>query len=142
MFEVHQISTANPKGWNESDEFNFSGLNGLRWRMHSRPRLWRPPMDVYETENALVIRVEIAGMQDEGFNVIQKGRFISISGNRSDVMERRAFHQMEIPFGEFLIELEIPFNVDESRTIANYLQGFLTVTLPKTLPIQIQIKED
>ena len=142
MIEVIQIVDKFQPGWIYSEESHFTALDGLRWKFHNRPPLWRPPMDIYETENALFVRLEIAGMQEKDFKLTQKGRFLSIAGFRTDVMERRAFHQMEIPFGEFVIELELPVQVDEKRIEASYLQGFLKVTLPKVLPPQIQMEDN
>jgi HSP20 family protein len=93
--------------------------------------IWRPPTDVYETESAFFVRVEIAGMSEDDFNIELEARSLSIQGVRSDVSERRAFYQMEIPFGEFICSVELPAPVDASQVEAVYNQGFLRVTLPK-----------
>lgn len=142
MVEIKQKFDKSQSDRSDADESIFSALDGLRWRMHNRSRLWRPPMDIYETETELVVRIEIAGMQEEDFKVVQKGRVLSIAGVRADLTERRAYHQMEIPFGEFLIELELPVHVDEKSTFASYQQGFLKIILPKVQPSQIHIEEN
>jgi len=107
--------------------------------MHTH--VWNPPTDVYETENAVVVRVEIAGMQDEDFSVELDGRRLIIRGQRPDISERRAFHQMEIYFGEFNIEMLIPIPIETSQVEAVYSNGFLRVIMPKALPRQIAIRE-
>ena len=142
MFKVQQGARKFESGWEDSEQSYSWTVDGLRWRINNHPRFWRPPMDVYETDQALVIRLEIAGMSEEAFQIIHKGRFLSITGIRSDFPERRAFHQMEIPFGEFMVELELPIHVDRSQIQAVYQQGFLKVTLPKKLPRHIQIEDD
>ena len=43
--------------------------DGLHWRLVSRPHIWMPPTDVFETEDAIVIRVEIAGMKEDDFEI-------------------------------------------------------------------------
>lgn len=141
MHEGIQKAEKSQSSWINSDESYYSAFDGLSWRIHNRSKLWRPPMDIYETENELVVRLEIAGLQENDFTITQKGRLLSIAGVRSDVVERRAFHQMEIPFGEFLVELQLPVHVDETRTVASYLHGFLKVVLPKVFPRQIHIEE-
>ena len=73
-----------------------------------RPHVWRPPTDVYETEDAIVVRVEIAGMREADFTVALVERSLLIRGVRQDLTERRAYYQMEIPFGEFSTEVELP----------------------------------
>jgi HSP20 family protein len=104
-------------------------LNAVGWRI--RPHAWSPPTDVYETDEAYIVRVEIAGMRDEDFDVSFANDVLFISGSRSDPLERRAYHQMEIQFGKFAIAVGVPvqFNLDEAR--AEYRDGFLTITLPK-----------
>lgn len=116
-----------------------SGISG--WRLTIRPPAWHPPTDVYETEDMVVVRVEIAGMREDDFMVELDGRFLQVRGSRLDQPERRAFHQMEIHFGEFIIEIEIPVEISASDVIANYSNGFLKILLPKSRPRQISIQE-
>lgn len=110
-------------------------------RAGMRPHAWRPPTDVYETEDAIVVRVEAAGMREADFSVVLDGRLLSIRGARSDAAERRAYYQMEIPFGEFASEVELPAAVDTQAIEAVYKNGFLRVTLPKARPHKIGIEE-
>jgi HSP20 family molecular chaperone IbpA len=69
------------------------------------------------------------------------GRILVIRGVRADNAERRAFHQMEIRFGEFGIEIEMPAPVQASEVQATYQDGFLRVLLPKGRPRHISIEE-
>lgn len=104
-----------------------------------RPHAWRPPTDVFETEETLVVRVEIAGMAEADFTVVLDGHSLSIRGIRPDVSERRAYHQLEIRFGEFGVDVDLPTPVDVDRVEAVYQNGFLKVVLPKSHPKQIHI---
>jgi HSP20 family protein len=104
-----------------------------------RPHVWRPPTDVYEVEEAVIVRVEIAGMAEADFAILLDGHSLSIRGSRPDVSERRAYHQMEIRFGEFSVDIELPAPVDIDQVEAIYQNGFLKVTLPKARPKHIQI---
>jgi HSP20 family protein len=110
-------------------------------RLTIRSHMWRPPTDVYETEQALIVRLEIAGMSEADFSIVLDGRYLMIRGVRSESPERRAYHQMEIPFGEFGVDLDLPFNVVMSAVEAVYSNGFLRIILPKTGPQKIQIEE-
>jgi HSP20 family protein len=102
---------------------------------------WNPPADVFETEENLIVRVEIAGMQYDDFSIELNGRILSIRGTRQDHPERRAFHQMEIRFGEFNIDLTLPHSVEPGTVEAVYANGFLRIILPKARPRQIPIRE-
>jgi HSP20 family protein len=112
--------------------------DGVRWRMATRPMVWRPPTDVYETEGAVIIRVEIAGMREEDFTISLEDRIVTIHGTRIDVAERRAYYQMEIPFGEFSTIIELPCAILADKTSAVYQDGLLRVMLPKASPYQIR----
>ena len=99
------------------------------WQVHSS--IWTPPTDVYENESSLIVKVEVAGMQEEDFEVAVEDQILIIRGNRQGQNERRAYHQMEIRFGEFEIAAEIPVMVDIEKAIAEYKDGFLVIILPK-----------
>jgi len=114
---------------------------GAELEMYMRSHTWQPPVDIYETDHALVVRVEIAGMQENDFEIAISGRKLSIKGNRPDIPEKRAYHQMEIHYGDFSLEINLPFPVSGEKTEAHYRNGFLHVTLPKELPKQISIRE-
>ena len=104
-------------------------LQAIHWQIHSS--VWSPPTDIYETDSGYVIKVEIAGMSEDDFEVIVEDNILMISGNRPDSSERRAYHQMEIQFGKFEIAVELPAPVDVENASAVYKDGFLTIQLPR-----------
>ena len=104
-------------------------LHSINW--HVRSSVWSPPTDVYETGDGFVVRIEIAGMREEDFEVALEDGGLTVSGVRPDTNERRAFHQMEIWFGRFEIAIEIPVPVDVEASVAEYRDGFLVITLPR-----------
>ncbi len=126
--------------WHISDDLQNSFPETSHWRMISRPHAWRPPTDVYETENAIIIRVEVAGMREIDFSISLVGRNLTIRGIRQDTSERRAYHQMEIPFGEFSTEFELPHMINSNKVDAVYRDGFLLITLPITQPKRIKVE--
>ena len=105
-------------------------LHAVGWQVRSS--VWSPPTDLYETEYAYIVRMEIAGMREEDFEVSLQNESLYITGSRPDHPERRAYHQMEIRFGKFASFIGLPGPVDVDRSTAEYTDGFLTVTLPKT----------
>jgi len=116
-------------------------LHAVGWQVQVRAGIWSPPTDVYETENDYVVRVEIAGMHEEDFEITVEDNFLMVSGNRPDVSERRAYQQMEIRFGKFETAVGLPGPIDLEASRADYTEGFLTVNLPKAKPNQIQVEE-
>lgn len=104
-------------------------LQAIHWQVRSN--VWSPPTDIYETEQGYVVKVEIAGMGEDDFEVIIEDNMLMISGNRPDAAERRAYHQMEIQFGKFEITVALPAPVDVENASAVYKDGFLKIQLPK-----------
>lgn len=135
-----QFESPNP-GPGQSEEVHFIDSSGEHWRLTMRPPHWRPPTDVFETEEAFIVRVEIAGMREEDFSIELDGRLLLIRGMRPDQQERRAYHQMEIRFGEFGTEMELPAPVKSGEVRADYENGFLRVVLPKARPQKIEIHD-
>jgi len=114
----------------------------VNWRLSSHSHAWRPPTDVYEREDELVVRVEIAGMEENAFVISLDQNRLIIRGVRPDLNEKRAYHQMEINFGEFLCVIEISMPIDTENIRAEYQNGFLWVFLPKSQPKVIKIKDN
>ena len=54
---------------------------------------------------------------------------------------RRAYHQMEVAFGEFRTEVELPVAIDSAKVDAEYADGFLRIVLPKLKPQNIVVQE-
>lgn len=123
-----------------SEERQNQPSENPRWRIAARSHVWRPSTDVLETEDAVVVRVEIAGMRDGEFSITLEERTLIIKGTRPGLSECRAFHQMEIPFGDFSTEVELPFPIDSIGIEAIYQDGFLRIWLPKIKPHQISIE--
>ena len=104
-----------------------------------RPHLWRPATDLFEMEDRYVVRVEVAGMNEKDFSISMDQNVLTIRGTRPDSGERRAFHQMEIQYGDFITQVELPTHIERDGVEAEYQDGFLRVILPKAHPKQIQI---
>jgi HSP20 family protein len=113
--------------------------DSVHYRINMHSRAWNPPTDVYETADNIIVRVEIAGMKEEDFSVEISGRVLKIRGLRQDSPEQRAYHQMEIPFGDFALELALPHPIEPGGVEAVYNNGFLRIILPRARPRQIQI---
>jgi HSP20 family protein len=140
MISVKVFPNPNRHPNNQENPFLVSGI--VSWRTSGRPRVWRPPTDLYEVEDKIIVRVEIAGMSDGDFTISIDQNTLSIAGIRPEIGERRAYYQMEIPFGEFSTEVEIPVPINVEEVQAEYRDGFLLVNLPKAKPKEIKINKE
>ena len=125
---------------NTQTESSFSGIRAIGWDVNLHSYSWSPPTDVYETDASFVIRMEVAGMREADFTIDVENNFLVIGGVRMESTERRAYHQMEIRFGEFSTSVEVPPGADVSKAEAEYEDGFLNVVLPKIRPTTLNIK--
>lgn len=137
-FKLHdrvQLHAAEDDSWPPKSE--HSSMWGLKRRTHK----WRPPTDVYETDKSYQVRVEIAGMRGSDISVTFERQTLVIQGARSDVGQSKAYHQLEIAYGEFETAIQIQEPVEVSKIEASYVDGFLRVELPKLTPKQVSIEE-
>lgn len=97
---------------------------------------WHPLADIYETDTAWVIKVELAGVRPEDFSLTVEKGVLTVKGTRRDEFEGRwrRFHQAEIPYYEFERSFSIPPSGDEGGIKAIYKDGMLTITIPKPPP--------
>ena len=107
---------------------------------------WTPAVDIYETQDSIVVNVEAAGIAKERFAVEVKEDVLTIRGERpfeKDV-SREQYHRVERNYGRFRRSfiLGVPVKVD--RISAAYRDGVLEIVLPKVeeaKPRKIQITE-
>lgn len=97
---------------------------------------WRPSVNLYETETAFQICVDLAGMDQKEIDVQVEGDNVLIRGRRQSPMppdgsRAIAVHLMEVDHGTFCRTVEIPSNVHAAGISATYKEGMLWVTLPK-----------
>lgn len=137
MSEKREVKTLLFTG--EDDAWSNESVRSFGWRIQKRSPLWRPPTDVYETEDAFVIVVEVAGMRGTEISVTLEKELLSIRGLRVDKGDMKAYHQMEIAYGEFETKVKLPRRIEQDEIEATYSDGFLRVVMPKVKSKNIQI---
>lgn len=96
-------------------------------------RAWNPPTDIFETSNALHIKMEVAGVAEGDIEVKVSDTYLIIRGRREDEchVKRENFHLMEIQYGHFERVFRLPVRMEEREVTATLRNGFLVVTIPK-----------
>lgn len=93
---------------------------------------WKPHTDIYETADALVVYMDIAGMRSDEFTVEFAEGILTIAGERKPRREGKPhYHAMEVQVGPFERRFRLPVPVDPESIRASYDQGFLEVRLVK-----------
>jgi len=94
---------------------------------------WRPDADAYETESAIEVLVELAGLDEDDFEVQLFEDVLVVEGHRRlpACAEGAVYHAAGIRQGPFQVEVVLPAAVDAERVEARYDRGLLRITLPK-----------
>jgi HSP20 family protein len=112
---------------------------GRKIMLSSSTGVWRPPTDVFESDDAYVIRVEISGLRQTAAREVENAR-LTVEGDRIVLRGERAddcphtkcnYHQMEIQYGPFEVAVRIPAPFDSDGVTTHYRHGFLEVVVPK-----------
>jgi HSP20 family protein len=95
---------------------------------------WSPALDVREDKDSFVIRAELPGLKREDIEVSLQDGALVISGERKfeKTEEGVEVHRQERYYGKFQRALTLPEPVAVDKVKADYKDGILTVTLPKT----------
>jgi len=93
---------------------------------------WHPDMDVYETETALTVTVELAGVDVEQLEFVVFEDALVIEGCRNlPVTDEGVYHSAGIRQGPFRVEVSLPVQIEGDRVEASYERGLLRVQVPK-----------
>ena len=97
---------------------------------------WLPAMDVVETAERYVMRLEVPGIHKENLDLHLVGEMLTLTGKReiAPVIEGESYLLRERAFGKFVRTIRLPVPVAEKRVTAEYRDGVLVVDLPKEIP--------
>jgi len=133
------------KGFAESENSRQRGwsvlhsLEGYDLYIVHMQQVWQPPTDVYETDEHVVIKVEIAGMEEEDFDISLVDHELAVAGHRRDPASKLGYQNMEIHYGEFRTAIRINWALDESAIDATYEKGFLFLKLSKPKEHRVRV---
>ena len=103
-----------------------------------------PPVDVYEDEQNLILKLEVPGVNEEDLNVSLENDTLVIQGERKFEKEEKEenFHRIERRYGAFTRTFKLPNTLDSEKVEANYEKGILKITIGKKAeakPKQIKV---
>ena len=95
---------------------------------------WAPSVDISETDSAYLIKGEIPGVKKEDVKVTIQDGMLTIQGERKQEKEEKGkkFHRIERSYGSFVRSFRVPDDADENSVKAEFKDGMLNVTLPKS----------
>ena len=103
-----------------------------------------PPVDVYEDEHSVMLRLEIPGISEKDLNVKIENNTLTVQGERKFKSEEKEenFHRIERRYGSFVRSFTLPNTVNPEDVHANYVNGVLEIKLGKRAearPKQIKV---
>jgi HSP20 family protein len=96
-------------------------------------RPWAPTVDIFETDNELVLKADVPGVDLKDIDIRIENGTLSLKGERKFEREEKnkGFHRLERSYGSFVRYFTVPDTVDSENVKADYQGGVLTITLPK-----------
>jgi HSP20 family protein len=96
-------------------------------------RTWAPPVDIYETENDIVLTAELPGVDPKNVDVKVEDSTLYLKGERKFEKEvkNENYHRVERSYGSFARSFSLPNSINSDKVKAEFKDGLLTLTLPK-----------
>jgi HSP20 family protein len=118
---------------------------GPMFDKHWPSTAWTPPCDIYETDQEIILKMELPEMNREDLHVTLENNVLTLRGERKfeEAVDRKNYHRIERQYGEFMRTFTLPTFVEGSKVLAEFKEGMLTVTLPKNaaaVPKSIEVK--
>jgi HSP20 family protein len=96
-------------------------------------RSWAPPVDIYETEDAIILKAELPGVDPKDVEVRVEDNTLYLKGERKfekEVKEQN-YHRVERSYGSFARSFSLPNSISTDKVKAEFKDGLLTLTMPK-----------
>ncbi len=105
---------------------------------------WVPPVDIYETENELVLKADLPDIQEKDLDIRVENNMLTIRGERKfdQTVKEDNYLRVERAYGTFSRSFSLPNTVDPDAIRAEYRNGVLEVRMPKreeSKPKQIRV---
>jgi len=122
----------------------FNDQFGAMGRDESLTGSFVPPVDVYEDENSIQVRLEVPGIEEKDIDIRLENNVLTVQGERKFEKEEKEenFHRIERRYGSFTRSFTLPATVNSEEVRADYEQGVLKIRLPKRAeakPKQIKV---
>ena len=94
---------------------------------------WNPVVDIYDNDDAIVIKAELPGIDKKDISIDLKDGVLTLEGERSydNEVKEENYHRKERAYGKFHRSFRLPENVDVDNIKADYKDGILKIDIPK-----------
>ena len=108
-------------------------------------RPWVPPVDIFETENELILKADLPDVNMADLDIQFENGTLTIKGERRfDREAGNGYHRVERSYGAFTRSFTLPDTIDPEKVDAKFANGVLTITVakkevakPRTIKVQV-----
>ena len=137
-----------PATWNNGLDrlFNeFMGHSIRKMEEETAACAWTPAVNILEREDGIVITADLPGLKAEDVEVTIDNGVLTLKGERTleEIADGETYHRVERSYGKFERSFSVPNSVDPKKIEARFLNGEMTLTLPKrdeSKPRSVKIK--
>ena len=107
----------------------FQGSNGEEAKVST----WNPSVDIYETDDALVIKAELPGVSKDDVSIDVHQNTLTLRGERKHEAEVKdeQYHRVERSYGSFQRSFTLPSTIDYEKVQATFKDGVLELHMPR-----------
>jgi HSP20 family protein len=131
-----------PKLGSFKDEMNklFDSIRKKGVTTRTERTDWTPPLDVLETDENILVKVEIPGVEPKDIDISISGNTLTIKGEKKAEKEEtgKNYHFVERSYGNFSGSIVLPTSVKFEHAKAEYKKGILEITLPKSVKSEVK----
>lgn len=120
---------------NEMDRLFDDFMERFPARRGVGEHIWNPDVDIQDSENEVIVKAELPGMEQSDVDVSIKDNVLTLKGEKKQEQEKEEkeqnFHRVERTYGSFTRVFTLPTTVVADKAAAKFKNGILTITLPK-----------
>ncbi|MBI5956896.1 MAG: Hsp20/alpha crystallin family protein [Chloroflexi bacterium] len=104
--------------------------------------VWHPPTDVYETDEELVVMLDLAAVSQDDLEIAIEDNILHVRGRRQEPFpsNKISVYRMEIPYGDFEAHIHLPVRIARDEVQASYENGLLAIRMPKEKTRRIAVR--
>ncbi|MEW6231438.1 MAG: Hsp20/alpha crystallin family protein [Chloroflexota bacterium] len=104
--------------------------------------VWHPPTDVYETDEELVVMLDLAAVSQDDLEIAIEDNVLHVRGRRQEPFpsNKISVYRMEIPYGDFEAHIHLPVRIARDEVQASYENGLLAIRMPKEKTRRIAVR--
>lgn len=126
-------------------EKRFGFFNDKSLEQGDENLMWLPLTDIYEDNDNFKLKLDLPGVEKEDVKITFTDNQISISGERKQIneSENSKYHRIERNYGKFYRSFDLPKEIEQDKISAEFKNGQLTITIPKSekaKPQSIEVK--